>query len=57
MPDCLDDAGPVLKGLLSPGQQPIFRHGSIPESSEKTLHPLLIRAFWTFPESSLFDPG
>jgi hypothetical protein len=42
MPDCLDDAGPVLKGLLSPGQQPIFRHGSIPESSEKTLHALLM---------------
>jgi hypothetical protein len=35
MPDCLDDAGPVLKGLLSPGQQPIFRHSPIPEFFEK----------------------
>ena len=65
VPDFLDDFSPLMEGCLTPGQLPIFRHGSILESSEKVLYALLITQiskndytdFWTFPEISFFDPG
>jgi hypothetical protein len=42
MPYFLEDTSPLMEGRLTPGQLPIFRHGSILEGSGKALYTLLI---------------